>query len=205
MAPQRVRRPSWSRFLKAHWAGIAALDFTTVEVWTRGGLVTHYVAFVMELATRKAICAAITPHPDAAWMQQICRNLTDTILGFLRGKWFLIMDRNTLFHTGFRRVLEQSGIRSLRTPPSAANCNAHLEQFHGSFKWEAADRAILFGEVHLRRVVDEYLVHYDHERDHQGLEGRIIQSGKEAGIVSGRIVRRERLGGMFHYYYRDAA
>jgi len=29
---------------------LAAIDFTTVEVWTKGGLVTYYVLFVMELA-----------------------------------------------------------------------------------------------------------------------------------------------------------
>ena len=100
-------------FLKAQWAGLAAIDFTTVEVWTVGGLVTHYVAFVMELATRKVICAGITPHPDAAWTQQIDRNLTDAISGFLNGKRFLIMDRDSLFHADFRRLLGQAGIQSV--------------------------------------------------------------------------------------------
>ena len=54
-APKRGRRLSWAAFLQAQWAGIAAMDFTTVEFWTRGGLVTPYMAFVMELATRKVI------------------------------------------------------------------------------------------------------------------------------------------------------
>jgi transposase InsO family protein len=204
-APKRSRGNSWSAFLKAHWAGIAAMDFTTVEVWTTGGLVTHYVAFVMELATRKVICAGITPHPDAAWMQQIGRNLTDAISGFLNGKRFLIMDRDSLFHAGFRRLLEQARIRPVRTPPSTPNCNAHLERFHGSFKREAADRVIFFGDAHLQRVVDEYLVHYHRERNQQGLDGQIIEPGKEIGLTHGKVCRRERLGGMFSYYYRDAA
>ncbi len=204
-APKRSRGNSWSAFLKAHWTGIAAMDFTTVEVWTTGGLVTHYVAFVMELATRKVICAGITPHPDATWMQQIGRNLADVFSGFLVGKRFLIMDRDVLFRPEFRRLLEQSGIRSVRTPPSAPNCNAHLERFHGSFKREVADRVIFFGEAHLQRVVDEYLIHYHCERNHQGLEGQIIQPGSEVSLRSGKIHRRERLGGMLNYYYREAA
>lgn len=54
--------------MKAHWPNLAAIDFTTVEVWTKGGWVTHYVLFVMELATRKVVCAGITPYPDAAWI-----------------------------------------------------------------------------------------------------------------------------------------
>ncbi len=204
-APLRSRQRSWSAFLKAQWAGIAAMDFTTVEVWTRGGLVTYYVAFVMELVTRKVICAGITPHPGGAWMLQIGRNLTDAISGFLRGKRFLVIDRDALYSSAFLRLVEQSGIRPVRTPPSAPNCNAHLERFNGSFKREAADRVIFFGENHLKRVVDEYLVHYHRERNHQGLDGSIIESYEEIGRTTGDICHRERLGGMFHYYYRDAA
>lgn len=112
------------------------MDFTTVEVWTRGGLVTYYVAFVMELATRKVVCAGITPHPGGEWMLQIGRNLTDAISGFLR-------ERRS---SAFLGLLQQSGIRPVRTPPSAPNCNAHLEHFNGSFKREAAERVIFFGE-----------------------------------------------------------
>jgi putative transposase len=85
-APKRSRRMSWSTFLKAHWPRLAAIDLTTVEVWTKGGLVTHYVLFVMELATRKVTCAGITPYPGAAWMLQIGRNLTDAFSGSSAGK-----------------------------------------------------------------------------------------------------------------------
>lgn len=148
-APQRGRQRSWANFLKTQWAGIAAMDFTTVEVWTRGGLITYYVAFVMELATRKVTCAGITPHPDSSWMQQIGRNLTDVVTGFLRGKRFLVIDRDALYAPGFVRLIEQTGIQPVRIPPSAPNCNAHLERFNGSFKREAADRVIFFGESHL--------------------------------------------------------
>jgi len=167
-APKRSRGVSWTKFLKAQWSGIAAIDFTTVEVWAVGGLVTYYVTFVMELATRRVTCAGITSHPGGAWMEQAARNLTDVMSGFLNGKRFLIMDRDTLFHAGFKRVLEQVGIRPVRTPPSAPNCNAYLERFNGSFKREAANRLILFGESHLRRVVNEYLAYYHQERNHQG-------------------------------------
>ena len=37
----RPRRPSqtWKTFIKSHWDVLAAIDFTTIEVWTRSGLV----------------------------------------------------------------------------------------------------------------------------------------------------------------------
>jgi hypothetical protein len=48
-----ISRATWSQFLKAHWNVIAAADFFTVEVWAPRDLVTFYVFFVIELATRK--------------------------------------------------------------------------------------------------------------------------------------------------------
>jgi len=35
-APKRRRRTSWTTFIKAHWPSLAAIDFTTGEVWTKG-------------------------------------------------------------------------------------------------------------------------------------------------------------------------
>ena len=43
-APERKRQTSWSTFLKTHWDCLASIDFTTIEVWTRDGLVTYYPA-----------------------------------------------------------------------------------------------------------------------------------------------------------------
>jgi hypothetical protein len=54
-APERGRRMSWSTFLKAHWPQLGAIDFTTVEVWTKGGLVTHYVLFVIGACLNKPV------------------------------------------------------------------------------------------------------------------------------------------------------
>ena len=98
-----------------------------------------------------------------------------------------------------RRRLEE------KLPQAAQALDQRICPARGSFKREAADRLIFFGEVHLRRVVGEYLSHYHCERNHQGLEGQIIEPGKEVGRADGKIRRRKRLGGMLNYYYRDAA
>ena len=42
-APQRRRQTTWKTFLQAHWEVLAAIDFTTVEVWTKNGLITFYL------------------------------------------------------------------------------------------------------------------------------------------------------------------
>ncbi len=36
-APDRKRQSTWKRFLQAHWDVLASVDFTMIEVWTKGG------------------------------------------------------------------------------------------------------------------------------------------------------------------------
>src|SRR5262245_12609654 len=61
-APERRRQSTWKTFLQAHWDVLASIDFTTIEVWTKSGLATCYLLFVMELATRRGtLCRADSP------------------------------------------------------------------------------------------------------------------------------------------------
>jgi len=96
-APERQRQTTWAPFIKAHWDVLAAIDFTTVEVWARNGLITFYLLFVMEVNTRRVHFAGCTPNPHEAWMKQIGRNLTDSEDGFLNGKRHVLMDRDPKF------------------------------------------------------------------------------------------------------------
>ncbi len=203
-APVRQRTGSWSTFLKSHWDVLATIDFTTIEVWTKEGLVTFYLLFVMELKTRRVHFAGCTPNPNEVWMKQIARNLTDPEDGFLNGKCYLIMDRDTKFCEAFREILEDEDVKPLRLPPRSPNLNAHLERYFRSLKDECLSRMIFFGEKSLRRAVDAYLEHYHVERNHQGLGNRIIEPLDNVGQVGGTIECRERLGGMLKYYYSDA-
>jgi hypothetical protein len=52
-APKRSKLPRWSEFIKSHLDCLAATDFFTTEVWTKNGLVTYFVLFVIELASRR--------------------------------------------------------------------------------------------------------------------------------------------------------
>ncbi len=202
--PDRKRTTTWSTFLKAHWDTLGAIDFTSIEVWTKRGLVTFYLLFAMELKTRRVHFAGCTVNPDDDWMKQMARNLTDFEDGFLKDKTHLLMDRDTKFSEGFRSILEASDIEPVRLPPRSPNCNAHQERFFRSLKSECLDRMIFFGEKSLRNAVTCFLEHYHHERNHQGLENQIIDPGEEVGAIAGKIECRERLGGLLRYYHRAA-
>ena len=127
-APERGKGMPWSVFLKAHWKALAAADFFTVEVWGWRGLMTHYVLFVIELATRRVRIAGITVQPDAGWMMQMGRNLLDVFDGPLVDKRYLIVDRDTKYCTEFRQMLAREGIQVIRLPPRSPNLNAHAER-----------------------------------------------------------------------------
>ena len=130
---------------------LAAADFFTVEVWAPRGLVTFYVFFVIELATRRIEIAGITPNPIEAWMIQVGRNLTDPVDGVLADKRFLILDLDSKFSLAFRDLLRDAGVEVVRLPYRSPNLNAYAERFVRSIKHECLSRMIFFGERSLRR------------------------------------------------------
>ncbi len=203
-APERGTKTPWKTFLAAHWDGLAAADFFTVEVLTLGGLVRYVVLFVMKLKTRTVEIAGITRQPDETWMTQVARNLTDSHDGFLRGMHDLILDRDPLYTTSFRRLLRDSGVKPLFLPARSPNLNAFAERFVGSVKSECLERLVPLGEVHLRAAVRAFVHHYHEERPHQGLGNERI-APKTPAIETGPVTCRDRLGGLLKFYYRVAA
>ena len=116
-APDRKHQTTWKTFLKAHWDVLGAIDFTTIEIWTKHGLVTYYLLFVMHVASRRVHFAGTAINPNEPWMKQIGRNLTDPFDGFLLGTGHLLMDRDTKYCESFREMLEREDTRCLRLPP----------------------------------------------------------------------------------------
>jgi transposase InsO family protein len=204
-APERSRKTTWRAFLAQHWDLIVAADFFTIEVWTTKGLQRFVILFFIELSSRRVEIAGITPAANGLWMSQIARNLTDSVDGLLTGKHYLIHDRDPLFTQEFLSTLKDAGLESVKLPPRSPNLNAHAERFVRSIKESCLKRLILFGESSLRTAVQSFVVHYHLERNHQGLENRLIQPDRDHLTNTGAVQRLERLGGMLNYYYRTAA
>jgi putative transposase len=122
-APERSRKTTWKEFLTQHWDMIVAADFFTVEVWTASGLQRFVVLFFMELSTRRVEIGGISAVANGLWMNQIARNLTDSVDGLLTGKRYLI-HRDPLFTDEFLRMLKDAGVESVKLPPRSPNLNA---------------------------------------------------------------------------------
>ena len=74
-----------------------------------------------------------------------------------------------------------------------------------SIKEECLDRMIFVGQASLRRAVTEFVVHYHRERNHQGIDNRLIQSESSSLADGASVYRRQRLGGMLNFYYSASA
>jgi transposase InsO family protein len=200
-APQRPT--SWPTFLRAHWGAIAGADFFTTEVWTWRGLVTYFTVFVIDVASRRVQILGSTPHPNALFMQQIVRTLTMADGGAVHAPHALICDRDRKWSADVRRRLSDAGIRVVLLPARAPNANAFAERFVRSNKEECLDQLIPVGDRHFRRAVAEDVEHYHRERNHQGLDNRLVSGEPVIGMTS-RVRRQSRLGGLLNFYERAA-
>ena len=205
-APERQTTTTWTEFIRTHMDVLVATDFFTAEVWTLGGLVTYSVLFFIHLGSRQVRIAGITPHPNAAWMAQVARNVTMEQWGFLSPGEYLIYDRDGKYCPAFQQLIDAVGVTRVPLPPRSPNLNAYAERWGRSVKEECLSQLILFGEASLRHALHEYVEHYHHERNHQG-KGNVllfpmVRQGTEQ---SGPIRCRERLGGLLKYYHCAAA
>jgi putative transposase len=207
-APERTRKRSWKQFLRSHWETLYACDFFAVETLGAFGTVRRMVFFIIELKSRAVQIAGIGIAPDGAWMAQVARNLVDPMDGFLRNATHLIHDRDPLFTRAWTELLESSGVKSVPIPAQSPNCNCYAERFVRTIRAECLAHFVIFGERHLRYLVQQFVEHYQAERYHQGIGGQLIQprpgpSNDNARL--GPIGCRSRLGGVLNFYHQEAA
>jgi hypothetical protein len=76
----------------------------------------------------------------------------------------------------------------------------------GTLRQELLDQSLIVSEHHLRRVLAEYLLHYNSARPHRSL-GQLTPARVGAhppepvNLAEHRIRRKQILGGLTHEYY----
>ena len=76
----------------------------------------------------------------------------------------------------FRRRVAGMGIAEVICSPASPWQNPYAERVIGSIRRECLDHVIVFGEAHLRRLISAYFAYYHRERNHQGLENKLIET-----------------------------
>jgi len=126
------------------------------------------------MQSRRVQVIGCTPYPDEAFVIQCLRQATGE-MGLLYEGRILLCDRDPKWSRKVEQWLATAGVRVVRTPPRAPNCNAYAERFVRSVKEECLNRIVPLGERHLRKTLHEFATHYHRERNHQGLANELIE------------------------------
>jgi putative transposase len=91
-------------------------------------------------------------------------------------------------------------------PVRAPRADAYAERWVGTVRRELLDRLLILGCWQLRSVLTEYADQYNVHRPHRALGQASPLGPDEPAVVVpvGRVMRRDRLGGLIHEYAQVA-
>jgi putative transposase len=157
---------------------------------------------MVEPASRDIVYFGVSRSPTDAWVAQQLREATP----FGQAPRFLIRDRDSKYGETFTRVAVGTSIEVLKTPCRAPKANAICERFLGSLRRKCLDHILVLGELHLYRVIREYVACFKRAQPHQGIEQQIPEGGTSAPEEQGKtkIIAFPVFSGL-HHDYRFAA
>jgi hypothetical protein len=82
---------------------------------------------------------------------------------------FLIRDHDSIYTAALDRTVAAMGHTVLRTPLRSPQANAFCERVIGTIRRECLDWMIPLNERHLRRILREWVAHYNRGRPHASL------------------------------------
>jgi putative transposase len=203
---KRATSQRWQTFVRNHAQAIVACDFCVVVTATFRLL---YVFVMMEHATRRILHCNVTAYPTASWTLQQLREAIPADHGYR----FLLHDRDSIFSPQLDQHIRHLGLKVLKTPPQSPQANALCERLLGTLRQECVDFVIPLTENHLRRLLSEWVQHYNHGRPHMALGPGIpqplvallapLQEQRHRLPAHGRVVARPILGGLHHEYWLE--
>src|ERR1039457_4645038 len=125
----------------------------------------------MEHATRRIRILCVTLHPTGEWTAQQARNLLMDPGEQTHRVTFMIRDRGPDFTAAFDAVLAGAGIRTVLGNVRTPRMNAITERWIGGCRRELPDRALVWNQAHLRRILRQYEIHHNQHRPHRCLHG----------------------------------
>jgi putative transposase len=202
--PQRTTGQHWNTFVRNHAQALLACDFMVV-VTARFRVLCVFV--LMEIGTRRILHCNVTGHPTTAWTLQQLREAIPSDHLYR----FVIHDRDAIFSAELDEELKSSfGLNPLHTPVRAPKANAYCERLIGTMRRECLDFLIPLSEKHLRKLLLEWVSHFNPGRPHSSLGPGIPDGsnpslqlpvvGRHVASSCSRVGVRPVLGGLHHEY-----
>jgi transposase InsO family protein len=200
---KRVTSQHWATFVRNHAQAIVACDFCVAVTATFRIL---YIFVVIEHSSRRLLHVNVTAPPTAEWMLQQLREAIPSEYPYR----FLIHDRDSIFSQALDKEMCNLRLRVLKTPPQAPQANAICERLLGTLRRECLDFLIPLTGSHLRRLLHEWVAHYNIGRPHMALGPGIphppaslpvcLQTYRHHIPERLHVVTRPILGGLHHEY-----
>ena len=197
----RERSTTWLPFLRNHVGVSWEIDFFTI---TTVNFATLYVFVVFDHGRRQVVYLATTRHPYMDWVMQQLREATP---------WgvkprYLFRDNDGIYGYDVRAFLDRCGIEEVSTAYRSPWQNPYIERFIGTLRRELLDHVIVLNQVHLDRLLRQYIDEYYHvARPHQGLDGDtpVPHEKHEPFAAPTKLVSIPMVGVLHHRYVRIAA
>ena len=192
---KRRRPPSqgWKTFLRNHADAITSMDLFVVPTLSFRLL---YGFLILRHSRRELLWLSVTAHPNAEW---IALQLTEAC-GWGEAPRYIVRDRDRAYGEIFIRRIAAMGIRDRPTSARSPWQNGYAERVIGSIRRDCLDHVLVFGEQHLRHLLNSYQKYYNEVRTHLSLR-------KDAPVPrdvsrTGRVLSMPILGGLHHQYVR---
>jgi putative transposase len=200
---KRATTQRWQTFVRNHAQAIVACDFCVVVTATFRLL---YVFVVMEHATRRILHTNVTASPTASWTLQQLREAIPANHTYR----FLMHDRDSIFSQQLDQSIRHLGLRVLKTPVRTPQANALCERLIGTLRRECFDFLIPLSANHVRRILREWVPHYNTSRPHMSLGPGMpqppaslpvpLQAHRHQLPAHLLVVSQPILGGLHHAY-----
>lgn len=186
---------SWKKFFKMHWDSLFSMELMTIDTLFGKRL---YLFIILELKSRKIIKWNLTEYPIREFVRQ---QIIDFTYDDEEAKT-LIYDNAPQFTSINYSDYGITGVNISITSPTSPNMNSFVERLNGIIRREALDLFLLFSEKQVRQIIKKYVVYYNIQRMHQGID-KIPDA--EIQESSGGIGKEQILSGFHHHYNRSSA
>jgi len=195
LTPPDDARKLWSAFLRNHSEVLTAMDFFTLRTLTFHVL---YCFFVIEQGRRRILHFNVTEHPTGPWIVQQLREAFTESCPYR----FAILDGDAKFGEEVTELLTASGMKPTRISPASPWQNGVAERWIGSCRRELLDHLVVLNDVHLRRLIRDYISYYHRDRIYDSLEkdAPAMRPVSSKPDQSARLVSLRRVGGLHHRY-----